>query len=69
MIMEKIVPPRNRGRNAKRKSGGVVRAVWLLSTFGGIGNSYNNDNASLTLIFLASHAPSLVRWPVKFQPL
>ena len=38
MIMEKSVPPRKSGRNAKRKSGGIARAFWLSSIFKGMGN-------------------------------
>lgn len=51
VIMENIVPPRNSGRNAKRKSGGIARAVRLSSIFSGMGKSYNNEYVSLTLTF------------------
>ncbi len=42
-IMEKIVPPRNSGRNAKRKSGGIARVVRLSLMFNSIGKFYNSD--------------------------
>ena len=66
-IMEKIVPPRNSGRNAKRKSGGIGTVVGLLSIFTGISNSLSNDIASLTLLCCAycSLCPHQVRYYFK----
>ena len=44
VMMEKIVPPRNSGRNAKRVNGGIARAVLLLSIFAGMNKCSNSDH-------------------------
>lgn len=42
-IIEKSVPLRNSGRNAKRNSGSITREAELSSIFIGMGRSYNLD--------------------------
>ena len=52
VIIEKIVPPRNSGRNARRRSGGISGGARLSSIFTVMANFYSKENPGLSQIFV-----------------